>query len=203
MKIKSKIIALVISLISIPNISLAQTKAGETKFGIDAGYAFADVGAQNTAQSIANLTGSTTTYTYDKATWMIRPFVSYGFTKDVSGEFGLFYTGDLDANYRTASGITASESYKAYGLDAAAVYTWPGGFFAKGGLHYSQVDGNRNVRLSDGRSASVSGYAYGVNGLVGIGYESAGGFRVGYTYYNDIGNLKEADFGMLYIGTKF
>ena len=36
-----------------------------------------------------------------------------------------------------------------------------------------------------------------------IGYESAGGFRVGYTYYNDIGNLKDADFGMLYIGTKF
>jgi len=59
MKIKNKIIALVISLISIPNISLAQTKIGETKFGIDGGYAFADVGAQSTAQAIANLTGST------------------------------------------------------------------------------------------------------------------------------------------------
>ena len=35
MKIKNKIIALMISLIAIPNISLAQTKAGETKFGID------------------------------------------------------------------------------------------------------------------------------------------------------------------------
>ena len=203
MKIRNKIIALVISLISIPNISLAQTKAGETKFGIDAGYAFADVGAQSTAQSIANLTGSTTTYTYDKATWMVRPFVSYGFTKDVSGEFGFFYTGDLDANYRTASGLTASESYKAFGLDAAAVYNWPGGFFAKGGLHYGQVDGNANVRLSNGTTAVASGYSYGVNGLVGIGYESAGGFRVGYTYYNDIGNLKDADFGMLYVGTKF
>jgi hypothetical protein len=203
MRIKNKIIALVISLISIPSISLAQTKAGETKFGIDAGYAFADIGAQNTAQSIANATGSTTTYTYDKATWMVRPFVSYGFTKDVSGEFGFFYTGDLDANYRTASGLTASESYKAYGFDAAAVYTWPGGFFAKGGLHYSQIDAAGQIRLSNGSGVNVSGYSYGVNGLVGLGYESAGGFRVGYTYYNDIGNLKEADFGMLYIGTKF
>ncbi len=203
MKLRNKIIALVISLISITNISSAQTKVGETKFGIDAGYAFADIGAQNTAQAIANLTGSTTTYTYDEATWMVRPFISYGFTKDVSGEFGFFYTGDLDANYRTASGLTASESYKAYGFDAAGVYTWPGGFFAKAGLHYSQVDGNANVRLSDGRSASASGYSYGVNGLAGIGYESAGGFRVGYTYYNDIGNLKDADFGMLYVGAKF
>ena len=203
MKIRNKIIALVISLISITNISSAQTKVGETKFGIDAGYAFADIGAQNTAQAIANLTGSTTTYTYDEATWMVRPFISYGFTKDVSGEFGFFYSGDLDANYRTASGLTASESYKAYGFDAAGVYTWPGGFFAKAGLHYSQVDGNANVRLSDGRSASASGYSYGVNGLAGIGYESAGGFRVGYTYYNDIGNLKDADFGMLYVGAKF
>ncbi len=203
MKLRNKIFALVISLISITNISSAQTKVGETKFGIDAGYAFADIGAQNTAQAIANLTGSTTTYTYDEATWMVRPFISYGFTKDVSGEFGFFYTGDLDANYRTASGLTASESYKAYGFDAAGVYTWPGGFFAKAGLHYSQVDGNANVRLSDGRSASASGYSYGVNGLAGIGYESAGGFRVGYTYYNDIGNLKDADFGMLYVGAKF
>ena len=133
MKIRNKIIALMISLIAFPSLSLAQTKAGETKFGIDAGYAFADIGAQNTAQSIANLTGSTTTYTYDKATWMVRPFVSYGFTKDVSGEFGFFYSGDLDANYRTASGVTASESYKAYGFDADAVYKGPGGLFAKGG----------------------------------------------------------------------
>ena len=203
MRIKNKIITLVILLISIPSISLAQTKAGETKFGIDGGYAFADIGAQNTAQSIANATGSTTTYTYDKATWMIRPFISYGFTKDVSGEFGLFYTGDLDANYRTASGLTASESYKAYGFDAAAVYTWPGGFFAKGGLHYSQIDAAGQIRLSNGSGVNVSGYSYGVNGLIGVGYESAGGFRVGYTYYNDIGNLKDADFGMLYIGAKF
>ena len=203
MKLRNKIFALVISLISITNISSAQTKVGQTKFGIDAGYAFADIGAQNTAQAIANLTGSTTTYTYDEATWMVRPFISYGFTKDVSGEFGFFYSGDLDANYRTASGLTASESYKAYGFDAAAVYTWPGGFFAKGGLHYGQVDGNASVRLSDGRTATASGYSYGANALAGIGYESAGGFRVGYTYYNDVGNLKDADFGMLYVGAKF
>ena len=203
MKIKNKIIALVISLISIPNISLAQTKIGETKFGIDGGYAFADIDAKNTAQSIANTTGSTTTATYDNATWMIRPFVSYGYTKEISGELGLFYTGDLNANYRTASGITASESYKAMGVDLSGVYTFPGGIFVKAGVHYGQLDGNASVRLSSGACASVSGYNYGANVLAGAGYETASGLRVGYTFYNDIGDLAGADFGLLYVGAKF
>ena len=203
MKIKNKIIALMMSLIAIPNFGLAQTNVGKTKFGIDVGYGFADIDAKNTAQSIANLTGSTTTATYDKATWMIRPFASYGYTKEVSAELGLFYTGDLDASYRTASGITAKESYNAYGLDLSGVYSFSGGIFAKAGVHYGQVNGEGSVRLSDGRSATVSGYSYGGNVLAGIGYENQNGFRVGYTFYNDVGNLEGADFGMLYIGAKF
>ena len=203
MKIKKKIIALIISLIAIPTFSLAENIVGQAKIGIDVGYGFADLDAENTAQSIANLTGSTTTATYDEATWMIRPFASYGYTKEISGELGFFYTGDLDASYRTASGVTANESYNAFGLDLSGVYSFPGGIFAKAGVHYGQVDGNGSVRLSDGRSASVSGYSYGANVLVGIGYENQDGFRAGYTFYNDVGNLEGADFGMLYIGTKF
>ena len=203
MKIRNKIIALVISLIAMPAFSLAQTNVGKTKFGIDGGYVFADLDAKNTAQSIANITGSTTTVTYDKATWALRPFISYGFTQLVSGEIGFFYTGDLDASYRTASGVTASESYNAFGLDLSAVYTAQGGLFGKAGLTYGQVNGNNSVRLSNGSSASVSGYSYGYGTLVGIGYEAPSGTRVGYTFYNDVGNLKGADFGMLYIGAKF
>ncbi len=196
-------IALMISLIVMPTLSLAQTKVGQTKFGIDGGYVFADLDAKNTAQSIANSTGSTTTVTYDQATWALRPFISYGFTQVVSGEIGFFYTGDLDASYRTASGITASESYNAFGLDLSAVYTAQGGLFGKAGLTYGQVDGAASVRLSNGNSVTVSGYSYGFGTLVGIGYEAPSGFRVGYTFYNDVGNLKGADFGMLYIGAKF
>jgi hypothetical protein len=203
MKIKNKIIALMISLMSIPNLSLAQTKPGEVKIGIDVGYAFADIDAKNTAQAIANATGSTTTATYDEATWMIRPFAGYGFTKELSGEIGLFYTGTLDANYRTASGVTASESYKAFGIDLSPVYTFPGGMFVKAGLHYGKIDGAASARLSSGASVTVTGYSYGVNSLVGIGYESPNGFRIGYTFYNDVGDLAGADFGMLYVGAKF
>ena len=203
MTIKNKMIALMISLIAMPTLSLAQTKVGQTKFGIDGGYVFADLDAKNTAQSIANSTGSTTTVTYDQATWALRPFISYGFTQVVSGEIGFFYTGDLDASYRTASGITASESYNAFGLDLSAVYTAQGGLFGKAGLTYGQVDGAASVRLSNGNSVTVSGYSYGFGTLVGIGYEAPSGFRVGYTFYNDVGNLKGADFGMLYIGAKF
>ncbi len=203
MTIKNKMIALMISLIVMPTLSLAQTKVGQTKFGIDGGYVFADLDAKNTAQSIANSTGSTTTVTYDQATWALRPFISYGFTQVVSGEIGFFYTGDLDASYRTASGVTASESYNAFGLDLSAVYTAQGGLFGKAGLTYGQVDGSASVRLSNGNSVTVSGYSYGFGTLVGIGYEAPSGFRVGYTFYNDVGNLKGADFGMLYIGAKF
>lgn len=196
-------LSVVSALLLMTSLVSAETKPGQTQFGIDGGYAFADIDAKNTAQSIANATGSTTTATYDNATWMIRPFVSYGYTKEISGDLGLFYTGDLDANYRTASGVTASESYKAMGVDLSGVYTFPGGIFVKAGVHYGQLDGSASVRLSSGASASVSGYQYGANVLAGAGYESASGFRVGYTFYNDIGDLAGADFGMLYVGTKF
>ena len=196
-------LSVVSALLLMTSLVSAETKPGQTQFGIDGGYAFADIDAKNTAQSIANATGSTTTATYDNATWMIRPFVSYGYTKEISGDLGLFYTGDLDANYRTASGVTASESYKAMGVDLSGVYTFPGGIFVKAGVHYGQLDGSASVTLSSGASASVSGYQYGANVLAGAGYESASGLRVGYTFYNDIGDLAGADFGMLYVGTKF
>ena len=196
-------LSVVSALLLMTSLVSAETKPGQTQFGIDGGYAFADIDSKNTAQSIANATGSTTTATYDNATWMIRPFVSYGYTKEISGDLGLFYTGDLDANYRTASGVTASESYKAMGVDLSGVYTFPGGIFVKAGVHYGQLDGSASVRLSSGASASVSGYQYGANVLAGAGYESASGLRVGYTFYNDIGDLAGADFGMLYVGTKF
>jgi hypothetical protein len=75
--------------------------------------------------------------------------------------------------------------------------------FVKAGLHYGKIDGAASVRLSSGASATVTGYSYGVNSLVGIGYESPNGFRIGYTFYNDVGDLAGADFGMLYVGAKF
>jgi hypothetical protein len=99
--------------------------------------------------------------------------------------------------------VTASESYKAMGVDVSGVYTFPGGIFVKAGVHYGQLDGNASVRLSSGASATVSGYNYGANVLAGAGYETASGLRVGYTFYNDIGDLAGADFGLLYVGAKF
>jgi hypothetical protein len=87
--------------------------------------------------------------------------------------------------------------------DVSGVYTFPGGIFVKAGVHYGQLDGNASVRLSSGASATVSGYNYGANVLAGAGYETASGLRVGYTFYNDIGDLAGADFGLLYVGAKF
>jgi hypothetical protein len=133
---------------------------------------------------------------------MLRPYVSYGFTNEVSGEFGFFFSNSLNADYRTASGITASESYKVFGFDLAGVYTFPTGVFVKAGAHRSQIDGDITARLSNGVSATLSGSSYGVNGLFGIGFEKDN-YRIGYTYYKDIGNVSSADVGFLYVGVKF
>ena len=53
-------------------------KEGEMVFGIDAGFGFADIGAEETAQAIANLSGSTTTVTYDRGAFAGRIYLEYG-----------------------------------------------------------------------------------------------------------------------------
>ena len=42
----------------------------EVKLGVEGGLTFADMRADETAQIIANLSGSTVNYEYDEATWI-------------------------------------------------------------------------------------------------------------------------------------
>ena len=94
--------------------------ANESNFGIDLGYGFLDIGADDTAQTIANISGSTVTASYDLGSWFGRIYADYKISDSTYLDVGFFMTGDVSATY-TLSGATASESYSANGIDFAAV----------------------------------------------------------------------------------
>ena len=71
---------LIIGIFALVLFQSQSLKAEEGKFriGVEAGYAYADLGADKTAQELANLAGTTVTYTYDKADLMGRIYGQYG-----------------------------------------------------------------------------------------------------------------------------
>jgi len=172
------------------------------KVGVEIGTAGVDLQAGQTAQSLANLLGATVTYTYDEREFAGRVF--YEAPIDQFGlEIGAFRTLPFDATY-TSGANRATESYTMYGLDGFASYKFSKddtGFFIKGGVHYSRVDGVANVRLG-GQTANVSAYSYGVGTAIGAGYDW-NNFRVSYTFYDKIGGDKGGDMNLLSIGYKF
>ena len=176
-------------------------KEGEMGFGIDLGFGFADIGAKDTAQTIANLSGSTVTYSYDYGAVAGRLYLDYGVTNDLLFEVGYFQSGDIEAKY-TLSGASATESYNVNGFDVAAVYAPNNeGFFFKGGFHSSEISGNASITIS-GTTYAAQATASGGGFLIGGGFDY-GGSRVGYTYYSNIGGDDEANVGLLYYGWRF
>ena len=173
----------------------------DTGIGLDGGWGFLDIGAADTAQTIANLSGSTVTYTSDTGTWVGRLFGDFEISDNIYGEVGLFISGDVTAKY-TLSGATASEAYSANGLDFSGVLKSDEGFFVKGGVHSSTVDGQANITIS-GTTYAANAAASGTGALFGFGFEAEDGTRFGYTFYSSLGGLSDADIGFLYSGIKF
>ena len=54
-------------LLSFTKILIANENDSKSYFGVDGGYAFVDLKAEETAQTLANLSGSTVTYQEDQA----------------------------------------------------------------------------------------------------------------------------------------
>jgi hypothetical protein len=195
-RIKMKHITKLIFLILI----LFNTSANsEVKFGIEGGLGFADMRAEETAQTLANLSGSTVSYTYDEATWMGRLFADYAFKEELSVEVGYFLTGSLDATY-TISGDSATESYDAMGIDAALVVKQDSAYF-KAGMHSSELNGSASLTIG-GTTYNVSETISGSGFLVGGGIE-LDETRYGLTYYSDLGGDADSDAIFLYAGLKF
>jgi hypothetical protein len=160
--------------------------------GIEGGYAWVDIKAEQTAQTLANLSGRTTTVTYDKATPFGRLFGGINVHQYVDIEAGVFTTGNLTAKYSNSLG-TANESYSATGFDLSAVLRpTPTGFYAKLGAHNTRVDGNASVTIgSSSASASASKTGSGLFGALGYDFKFSNDIvgSVGYSYYDKIGGL--------------
>ena len=69
---------------------ISNSAFAELKMGLEGGLSFADIRAEETAQIIANASGSTVTVEYDKATWMGRVFGDYAINSDIHAEIGYF-----------------------------------------------------------------------------------------------------------------
>jgi hypothetical protein len=171
--------------------------------GIDGGYAFVDIKAEQTAQTLANLSGRTTTVVYDKAAIFGRLFGGINVHKNIDIEIGYFTTGNLKANYTNSLG-TADESYSASGFDISAVLRpEPTGIYLKLGAHNTKVTGQANVTIgSSSASANASQTGSGLFGAVGYDFKFAndlvGGF--GFSYYNKIGGMSDVNATILSVG---
>jgi hypothetical protein len=181
--------------------------------GVDAGYAWADTKAPQTAQYLANLTGYTTTYTYDKAAPVGRIFVGYTINENIALEGGYFGTADYTNNYAQARG-TASENFSASGFDYSVLLrpTIESGFnnfFARIGGQYSEISSAGSVvyvGTTYSLAATGTANAKGSGVIFGLGYDFAldkniGG-RVGYTRMNSLGGVSGADADVLTVGVK-
>ena len=178
---------------------ISNSAYAELKMGVEGGLTFADIRAEETAQILANASGSTVTYEYDKATWMARVFGDYAINSDIHAEIGYFLSGSLDATYKI-SGSQATESYDAMGIDFAIVLHTNEAFF-KAGMHSSELNGAASLTIGGTRYAvteSISGSGF----LVGGGFESDDS-RYGLTYYSDMGGDADSDMTFLSYGIKF
>ena len=178
-------------------------KAEDISLGVDLGFGFIDIGADDTAQTIANQSGSTVTASYDTGAWFGRIYGEYKIADSTYLDVGLFTTGDITAKY-TLSGATASESYSANGVDVSAVIKENDteGFFFKGGMHSSTIDGNADVTIS-GTTYTAQATSSGVGFLAGTGYDYDDGTRAGITFYSNLGGDSAADAWLIYYGFLF
>ena len=195
-------IVLILTFLSMLSLG-SKAENNDITFGVDVGYGFLDIGADDTAQTIANLSGSTVTASYDTGAWFGRIYGDYKITDSTYIDVGLFMTGDVTAKY-TLSGATASESYSANGIDVSAVLkeNEKEGFFVKGGIHSSTIDGNANVTIS-GTTYAAQATASGMGFVFGAGYDGDDNSRAGITLYSNLGGDAAADMWLFYYGFRF
>jgi hypothetical protein len=193
-----------IKLILLPVLaSLSLSANADTYGGIEGGFASVKTNAPATAQTISNLSGSTTTYTYDKGVYVGRAYISRDLGDNVAIEVGGFVSSATTNTY-VLSSASAREDYSANGLDASAVFKLADtGIFTKAGFHYSQASGSTSVSIG-GATYAAKGDSSGAGLLVGIGYQAKLSedtyWRTTYSYYDRIGGLSGVNINLLTIG---
>ena len=166
--------------------NLVNAEEGQFRGGIELGWTPIDIEAEETAQAIANASGSTVTVEYDTGAFVGRAFGEYGVSSNLGIEVGYFQTSGAGATYKIGAD-SASEEYDIHGLDLSAVFKSPEGFFGKVGLHSSTIDGSANVTIG-GTSYSATASKTGTGALLGAGIEFDD-VRYSFTHYADVGGL--------------
>ena len=166
--------------------NLVNAEEGQFRGGIELGWTPIDIEAEETAQAIANASGSTVTVEYDTGAFVGRAFGEYGVSSNLGIEVGYFQTSGAGATYKIGAD-SASEEYDIHGLDLSAVFKSSEGFFGKVGLHSSTIDGSANVTIG-GTSYSATASKTGTGALLGAGIEFDD-VRYSFTHYADVGGL--------------
>ena len=154
-------------------------------FGVEAGWAFSDIKAEESARLLASLCGCTVSYTYDTGTAVLKGVGQLRLDEQSYVEAGYFITSDLEATYVMGAN-SATESYNIHGAEASYNFT-SGGFDLKIGAHFSTVDGNASITIGntayDLGTLVDSGSGY----VAGVGYDMDGGYQIRATYYGNLG----------------
>ncbi|MDB4046472.1 hypothetical protein N9501_09725 [Amylibacter sp.] len=178
--------------------------AQEIKFGIEGGIAAAELGAANTAQQFANLTGRTVSYTEEGAALAGRIFVEYGVSDNISAEVGYFATSNLDANYSfSGTAATAHEGASANGIDFGAKFKATDEIFFRAGIHFSDLNQNASVKIGNTTYVAAVANQSGTGTYFGGGFNVFENASVGITQYMDLGGVSGADATFLFVGYKF
>lgn len=180
--------------------------SAENYVGAEGGYGFVDIKAKQTAQTLANLSGQTVSYTYDRGALTGRLYFGFALTENVAIELGYFASANATAKY-TISGASATENYSSSGLDAGLVYKpSEDGVFFKAGFHSSKVEGDGSVTIG-GTTYNVTSISKSGTGLMaGIGYEAKMNSssdlktRFGWAYYNKVGGVSDVNVNLIYLG---
>lgn len=180
-----------ITLITLTFVYGSSLKAEEKlSFGVDAGWGFADLNADDTAQYLANLSGQTITYSEDSGAIMFRLFGEYEIDKTHSVQLGYFFSGDMSATYSSAS-ASATEDYSVNGLDLIYMYTFDD-FSFKVGVHDSEVDGEASLTLG-GTTYAAGSSTTGGGAIVGFDYNIDKQSYVGFQQYSNVGGDDDSD----------
>ena len=178
----------ILQIITFIFLSSVYAQAEGFRLGLEGGFSPVELEAEDTAQKIANASGSTVTTEYDIGVFVGRVFGEFGITSELSGEVGYFRSTSAEATYKIGSD-SADESYEASGFDISAKVDFDGAF-AKIGMHTSTLDGEANVTIGS-TTYSATGTSQGTGMLFGAGIEVDDTY-FSITRYNDIGGIDTA-----------
>ena len=178
--------------------SVANAEQGNIRVGVELGWSPVDMEAEDTAQAIANASGSTVNTEYSTGVLVGRLFADYGLSDNLYGEIGYFQTSGAEATYKIGSD-QATEEYDAHGFDFSGKFLTDEGLFGKVGMHSTTIDGAATLSIG-GTSYAATAEAQGTGMLFGVGFESNGSLY-SITRYNDVGGI--TDFTFLSVGLVF